>query len=134
MTYQKLRQRLDARLPVAAALLSALFLAGCATTPPAPTERLQAAQQAIASAERTEAARYAAGELGAARTKLASAESAVSEKQMISAARFADESRAEAELASAKTAASKANAVNDEMKRSTGTLVEEMKRSTGDKQ
>jgi starvation-inducible outer membrane lipoprotein len=84
-----------------------LLLAACASTPPAPTANLQAAQQAIAAAERSEAARYAPGELS--------------------------ESRAEAELASAKTSAAKANAVNDEMKRSNGTLVDEMKRGAGDK-
>jgi len=133
MMYRRLRKHLNARLPVAIGLLSALFLAGCASTPPAPTARLQAAQQAIASAERTEAGRYASGNLAEARTKLASADTAVSEKRMILAAQLADESRAEAELASAKTSVAKANAVNDEMKRSTGTLVEEMKRSTGDK-
>jgi hypothetical protein len=133
MMYRRLRKHLNARLPVAAGALATLFLAGCATTPPAPTARLQAAQQAIASAERTEAGRYAAGDLGAARTKLASADSAVSEKRMMLAGQFADESRAEAELASARTSVAKATAVNDEMKRSTGTLVEEMKRSTGDK-
>jgi hypothetical protein len=118
---------------VAAGVLATLFLAGCATAPPAPTAKLQAAQQAIASAERTEAGRYAAGDLGSARTKLASADSAVSEKRMILAGQFADESRAEAELASARTSAAKAAAVNDEMKRGNGTLVEEMKRNTGDK-
>jgi uncharacterized lipoprotein YbaY len=133
MMYRRLRKHLNARLPVAIGLLSALYLAGCASAPPAPTARLQAAQQAIASAERTEAGRYAAGDLAAARTKLASADTAVSEKRMILAAQLADESRAEAELVLAKTSVSKANAVNDEMKRSTGTLVEEMKRSTGDK-
>jgi PBP1b-binding outer membrane lipoprotein LpoB len=134
MMYRRLRKHLNVvRLPVATGLLTALILAGCASAPPAPTAKLQAAQQAIASAERTEAGRYAAGELGAARTKLASADTAVSEKRMILAAQFADESRAEAELASAKAAVSKANAVNEDMKRSTGTLVEEMKRSNGDK-
>jgi hypothetical protein len=133
MMYRRLPQQLAERLPLATGVLAAFVLAGCATVPPAPTAKLQAAQQAIASAERTEAGRYAAGELGAARTKLASAESAVSEKKMVLAGQFADESRAEAELASARTSNAKAAAVNDEMKRSTGTLVEEMKRSTGDK-
>lgn len=122
-----------ASLPLAAGLMTVVFLAGCATTPP-PSENLRAAQQAISNAERVEAGRYAAGELNAARTKLASADTAVTEKRMILAQQFADESRAEAELASAKTSATKANAVNDEMKRSTGTLVEEMKRGSGDKQ
>lgn len=47
------------------------------------------------------------------------------------AAQFAEESRVEAELASAKTAAVKAKDVNDEMTRSTSTLIEEMQRSSG---
>jgi hypothetical protein len=109
-----------------------LLLASCASTPPAPTANLQAAQQAIAAAERSEAARYAPGELSEAHTKLASAETAVTEKRMVVAEHFADQSRAEAELAAAKTSAAKANAVNDEMKSSNGTLIDEMKRS-GDK-
>jgi hypothetical protein len=123
---------LPARLPLAAGVLTCFIVGACATAPPAPTANLQAAQQAIANAERVEAGRYAAGELGEARTRLASADTAVSAKQMGLAAQYADESRAAAELASAKTSASKANTVNDEMKRSTGTLVEEMKRSSGD--
>ena len=125
------RTLLDARLPLAAGFMASLFV-GCATVPPAPTSNIQAAQQAIANAERMEAGRYAAGDLAEARTRLASADTAVSEKKMDLAAQFADESRAEAELASAKTALTKANAVNAEMKRSTGTLVDEMKRNSGE--
>lgn len=114
-------------------LTGVLLLAACASTPPAPTANLQAAQQAIAAAERGEAARYAPGELSEAHTRLASAETAVTEKKMIVAEHFADQSRAEAELASAKTSAAKAQAVNDEMKRSNGALVEELNRTSGDK-
>jgi outer membrane PBP1 activator LpoA protein len=125
--------KLYAQLPLAAVFLAGLVLVSCATMPPETPTSIRAAQEAIANAERVEAARYAAGELGAARTRLASAEAAVSEKKLILANQFADESRAEAELASAKTAEAKASAVNDEMKRSTGALVEEMKRGTGDK-
>jgi hypothetical protein len=122
------------RLGTAIALTSVLTLAGCASTPPAPTASLQAAQQAISSAERADAARYAPGELSEARTKLASANTAVVDEKMIVAERFAEQSRANAELASAKAAAVKAKTVNDEMKRSTTTLIEEMQRSSGDKQ
>jgi hypothetical protein len=110
-----------------------LTVTACASTPPVPEASLQAARQAIADAERTEAGRYAAGELGEARSKLASAGTAVTEKKMVLAERYALESRAEAELASAKTASVKANAVNTEMKNSTGTLVEEMQRNSGAK-
>jgi hypothetical protein len=110
-----------------------LLLGACASTQLAPTGNLQAAQQAIAAAERGEAARYAPGELSEAHTKLALADTAVTERKMMVAEHFADQSRAEAELASAKTSAAKANAVNDEMKRSNGTLADEMKRVSGDK-
>jgi hypothetical protein len=120
------------RVRIAAGLTGVLMLAACASTPP-PTASLQAAQLAISNAERTDASRYAPGELGEARTKLASADTAVKEQKMTMAERFAEESRAEAELASAKTADVKAKAVNHEMTRSTDTLVEEMQRSSGDK-
>jgi hypothetical protein len=118
----------------AVALIGMLVLAACASTPPAPTAALDSARHAISDAERADAGRYAVGELNEARVNLASANAAVTEKRMIMAERFAEASRAEAELASAKTTAAKANAVNDEMKRSTGTLVEEMQRTSGAKQ
>jgi Domain of unknown function (DUF4398) len=107
------------------------MLAACASTPPAPTASLQAAQQAISAAERAEAGNYAAGELAEARAKLVSADTAVKEERMVMAERFAEQSRAEAELASAKAAAAKAKVVNDDMKLSTGTLIKEMQRNSG---
>ncbi len=125
-------QAREGSLPRAAVVLtSVLLLGGCASTPPAPTASLQAAQRAIATAEGAEAGRYAPGELAEARTGLASADRAVSEQRMMMAAQFAEESRVEAELASARTAAVKARDVNDEMTRSTSTLIEEMQRSSG---
>src|SRR3569833_4514080 len=121
--------------PKFTALLASSMLvtvAGCASAPPPPTANLQAAQQAIANAERVEAGRYAAGELGEARTKLASADTAVTDKKMDLAAQYADDSRADAALAAAKTSQSKANAVHADMKQRTGTLLEEMQRSSGE--
>jgi hypothetical protein len=120
------------RLRTAVGLTGVLMLAACASTPP-PTASLQAAHQAISNAERAEAGRYAPAELGEARSKLASADIAVSEQKMTMAEQYADESRVEAQLASAKTADLKAKAVNAEMTRSNGTLVEEMQRKSGDK-
>lgn len=117
---------------VIAGLIGAMTLSACASTPPAPSASLQAARQAISNADRAEAGRYATSELAEARLKLAAADSAVVDEKMLLAERLADQSRAEAELASARTAAAKARAVNDEMKTSTGTLIEEMQRSSGD--
>ncbi len=125
------RSLAGSRPRVAFAFAGALLLGGCVSTPPAPTAGLQAAQRAISTAEGAEAGHYAAAELAEARTELTSADKAVSDQRMTLAARFAEESRVEAELASAKTAEVKAKAVNDEMTRSTSTLIEEMQRSSG---
>lgn len=122
----------SSQLRAAAAFTGMLMLAACASTPP-PTASLQAAHQAISNAERAEAGHYAAAELGEARSKLASADTAVSQQKMTMAEQYADESRVEAQLASAKTADLKAEAVNDEMARSNGTLIEEMQRNSGAK-
>jgi hypothetical protein len=117
----------------AVSLTGMLILAACASTPPPPIASLQAAHDAISNAERVEAGRYAAAELGEARTKLASADTAVTEKRMTMADQLAQESRVEANLASARTADIEAKAVNEEMMRSNGTLIEEMQRNSGDK-
>jgi len=121
------RRRL--RIAVPAILL---LTVACASTPPLPSASLQAAQQSIASAERDEAGTHAAAELGEAREKMSAAQSAVNEKAMLAAGRLADEARAEAELATARTRLAKANAVNADMERSNATLVDEMQRKAGD--
>ncbi len=120
------------RLRLAVSGLLLLAVAACASTPPIPSSNLQAAQQAISNAERVDAASLAAVDLDEARNKLSSAQRAVEEKKMIVAERLADESRATAELAAARSTVAKANTVNTEMKRSNATLVEEMQRKTGD--
>ena len=111
-----------------------LLLARCASTPPMPSANLQAAQQAIVNGERLDAGVHAAAELGEARSKLAAAQRAVNEEEMITAERLADEARAGADLAAARTGAVKAKAVNEDMKRGTATLVDEMQRQSGGSQ
>jgi len=115
---------------IAAGLMGALMLiAACASTPPAPDSALDAAKVAISNAERADANRYAGAELGEARQKLALAESAVREESMILAEQLAQQSRVQAELASARTAAAKAAEVNKEMERGADALTEEMERA-----
>jgi hypothetical protein len=118
---------------LAAALGTALLLTACASAPE-PTAQLQAAQQAISDAERAEANRHAANDLSDARNKLTAAHAAVETKDMEQAARLADEARVDAELASARTAAMKAQAVNEEMRRGSEALQQEIQRNTGDSQ
>jgi hypothetical protein len=111
-----------------------LFLAACASTPPAPTAALDAAHLAITNAERADAGQFAAGELAEARFSLASANTAVAGNRMVVAEELANESRTEAELASARTAEKKAQAVNAQLQRGNGTLNEELQRNAGDQQ
>jgi|SoiMethySBSTD1v2_1073268.scaffolds.fasta_scaffold641536_1 hypothetical protein len=122
------RRRLRCALPVLFVLAAS---AAFAKTPP-PDTNLQAAQQAIANAERVDAASLAPVELGQARAKLSAAEKAVAEKEMIAGAQLADQARADAELAAARTGAAKAKAVNADIKHSIATLEEEMQRKSGE--
>jgi hypothetical protein len=122
-----------ARLTVGLALAGVL-LGACASTPPAPpTTALAAARQAITSAEQSDARQYASAELDESRQRLAMAERAVTTESMIEAERYANESRAAAELASARTESAKAAEINREMSRGAEALREEMQR-TGEQQ
>lgn len=109
-------------------------LAACATVPQPPNQELAAAEMAITSADQARVSDYASAELHEARTKLASARAAVQQEKMILAQQLAEQSRVDAELALAKTEATKAKAINDEMLKSTDVMKQEMQRNTGDKQ
>jgi len=118
-------------LRFAPVLAGLLVMVACASVPQPPTEELQAAELAIANAEKARVADYASPELGQAREKLTAARSAVVQEQMDEARRLAEQARVSAELASAKAEAAKAKAVNDEMQKSTSVLKQEMQRNPG---
>jgi hypothetical protein len=117
------------RLMAAAAGL--LTLVACASTPPAPTHALQAAETAITNAEQARVADYASIELKEARENLAAARKAVQDKDMARAERLAEQSRVNAELASANARLAKARAINEEMQTSIDVLKQEMQRGPG---
>jgi hypothetical protein len=119
---------------IALAAAGLLALAGCATPPVPPTQELQAAESAISNAEQARVADYASAELATARLKLASANAAARNNQMVQAEYLAIESRTHAELALARSEELRAKAVNDDMKKSIETLKEEMRRATGERQ
>jgi Domain of unknown function (DUF4398) len=123
--------RLPLQVVAVVTITSALLFSACASTPPIPTVALNAAEQAIATADRARVADTSSPELSEARQKLTAAQAAVQEKRMVEAERLALESRADAELSAAKSEAAKAIAVNEEMKRSTETLKQEMQRNSG---
>lgn len=113
------------------AAVGLLALTACATEPLPPDQELQAAALAITNAEQARVADYASPELGEAREKLAAANAAAQQKNMVDAKRLAEQSRLDAELATAKAEAIKAKTVNDEMKKGTESLKQEMQRNTG---
>ncbi|HSN71938.1 MAG TPA: DUF4398 domain-containing protein [Steroidobacteraceae bacterium] len=90
---------------------------------------MNAARMAISSAERVDANHYAGAELGEARQKLALADAAVRDEDMILADRLAQEAKAQADLAFARTQETKAEAVNEEMGRTTDAMMEEIERA-----
>lgn len=110
-----------------------LLVTACASAPPAPPASLNEAKLAIAAAEKVDASHYAIAELDEARQKLMSADKAVMADNMVLANRYAEQSTLTAELATARTEAAKAQAVNAEMNRGADALIEEMHR-TGDQQ
>ncbi len=110
-----------------------MLIAGCASAPMAPIASLNEAKVAIQVAEKDGASQHAAAELDEARQKLILADKAVVAENMLLAQRFADESTVTAKLAAARTEATKAVAINQDMIRSADALAEEMKRA-GDQQ
>jgi Domain of unknown function (DUF4398) len=108
------------------------LLCACTSTPNPPTEALQSAEEAITHAERARVADYASLELSQAREKLAAAQKAVQEKEMVLAERLSKEARVDAELALARATLLKAKATNDETQKNMEILKQEMQRSIGD--
>ena len=110
--------------------LALVGIAACASEKP-PTAALDAARQAIDHAEQARVAEFAALDLADARQKLAEANARAGTKHMDEARMLAEQAEVAAELATAKAAAARAQAVNDEMQRSTRVLEHEMQRSNG---
>ena len=116
--------------PCKLALSGALMvLTACSSSPKPPLAELQAAEQAIANAERAQVVRYASIELNTARTELTAARTAVSEKNMPQAQRLALQSKLSADLALARAELLKAQAVNQDMQQSINALQQETQRN-----
>ena len=116
------------------AVAGLLMLAACASAQPPPTADIQAAEQAIAEADRSRVADYSSLELSEARDKLTAARSAVQSEHMDKAQRLAQQAKVDAQLASAKAEVASAEVVNQDMQESIDMLKLEMQRSpTGEK-
>jgi septal ring factor EnvC (AmiA/AmiB activator) len=110
-------------------IFTALTLVACVgPRHEAPAAGLEAAEQAISSAEQTGAAEHAPLELRAARQKLAEANDAVQERDMRRAEMLAEEARLAAELAAVRADANKAREMNEELEQNIAALKDEIER------
>lgn len=123
---------LNRSLRTLATLTSGFLLVACAAEPQPPTQALQAADQAISSADKARVADSSSPDLSEAREKITAARNAAQQKQMVAGQRLAEQSRVAAELALARIEANKAKTVNAEMMKSNDSLNQEMQRNTGD--
>lgn len=123
------------RHPVSLILGLALLvlLAACAATPTVPTESMNAARDAITSAQQAGARQHAQADLTEAQRRFELAEQAVEAEDMVEADQLAQQARLSAELASAKTESARAVAINQDMRRAAEALEAEMQRQ-GDQQ
>lgn len=115
-------------------LIGVLAIAACASTPQPPTDALQAADIAVANADKENGAEYAPLEMRTAHEKLAAAhDNAKQEDQqhMTNSRRLADEARSDADLATSKARLAKADAVNKEMQKNGNALRQETQRGSG---
>ncbi|MGH8495599.1 MAG: DUF4398 domain-containing protein [Gammaproteobacteria bacterium] len=116
-------------LPV---LLAAALAAGGCASAPTPNPELALARAAIDDATDMDSQRYASSELRSARRNLTRAEQAVQNEEYMAAARFAEQARADAELAEAVARATQAEQSAYVIEQSIEALREETRLSYGD--
>ena len=111
------------------ALLAALSLAGCASTP-APREQLAFANAAVSDASRAGGAEYASPEMRSAQDKLDRANQAMARNDYDHARVLAEEAEVDAKLAGARARSVKAQRAAAEVQDSIRAMREEIGRST----
>ena len=122
-------KHLAAALAKAMATACLLALAACASIPP-PTDELMAAESAIKRADEARVADYASPELTRAREKLTAARDAVTREDMTLAASLASQAKIDADVATAKAEAAKAQANIEEMKKANTAIKQESQRNS----
>jgi hypothetical protein len=117
-------------VPSLTILATCALVAGCSSGPsPQTTADLTRAQTLVSQAEATGARQYAAGELQAALDRVQQANE-LADRDSRRAGWLANEAAADAQLASARTQAAKAQHAVDNVSRSLQSLREETERST----
>jgi hypothetical protein len=112
-------------------ILFVVFISGCTSSLPPPTQQIAAAEEALSNAEQARVAEHSLPELQEARSKLSNARAAVQNNEMLLAKRMAEQASIDIKLASAKAELAKAEIVNTDMERGIDVLKQEMQRNTG---
>ena len=112
-----------------ASVCSAIFLAGCASTPP-PSEQMAVSRSAIANAVSAGGNEYAAVEMRSAQEKMERASRAIDKQDYETARRLAEEAQADARLAEKKAESAKAQKAANVLQDDTRVLREEINRKT----
>lgn len=115
--------------PTLLCCLFALLATACATLPP-PTDLLMAAEQSIQRANNARGEDPSPPELKAARAKLAAANAAVAQREMLTATRLAKEAQLDADLANARIEAAKAQFEVEGMKKGNEALQQQALRDS----
>ena len=115
------------RLLLAGALL---FLAGCASPPPAPTAQLAVSKATVDQAISAGAPEFAPAELSSARDKLDRANLAMATKDYAQARILAEQAQVDAQLAVTKTRSAKAEKSAAALREDNRVLREEVNRNT----
>ena len=118
-----------ASIPVLAASTLLLALAGCASTPKAAPD-IAGARALISQAEQSDAQQFASADLESARSKLRQADQYSHDDKPILAARLAQESSVDSEVAMARTRAIKQQTALTDINTGTRTLRNESERQS----
>jgi hypothetical protein len=106
------------------------MLAGCASTPPAPTEQIALSRAAVADATSAGAVELAPVALKSAQDKLNLANAAMAAREYGDARRYAEDAEADAKLAATTARSRKAERAVSEVESGIRALREEMARSS----
>ena len=109
---------------------AAVFMTGCATNFPPPTEQLAVSKSALANAVSAGGNEFAAVEMRAAQEKMERANQAVAKEDYETARRLAEEAQADARLAEKKADSAKAQKAAVAMQDDIRVLREEINRKT----
>lgn len=129
-TLPLLRNNWTVMMAVVLGLTVAFLIGGCASTPPAPNERLAVAEAAVNRASSANTSQNAPGELQIAIAKLASARQAVASKEMELAGRLAEQAVIDAQVAELRAQAVRSEKSALESEEAARVLREEIDRKT----